>query len=259
MKEIFWDCQYLLPHQIWLNPPAYLSLQLTILPKLNVTLIVNGNFLLHHSFNVYYLIFYKKEVSLSIYLPTYLPTYLLSIYPGFLGGSDGKESACNVGDLGSIPGLGRFPGGEHGNRLQYSCLENSHGQRSLAGYSPWGCKELDTTEWLSTHIQLSIYLSMDTWISISLNGLFSIIYFEAQISKIWLVGYSSKWLLCLFSCPHRSLSTSLLWGTNSSLTFHFLCTSSRISYFAKRPPLPASCFWLQMIHRIQHLGTWSVP
>ena len=62
----------------------------------------------------------------------------------------GKESACNVGDLGSIPGLGRSPGGGHGNPLQYSSLENPHGQRSLAGYSPWGCKELDTTEWLST-------------------------------------------------------------------------------------------------------------
>ena len=55
-----------------------------------------------------------------------------------------------VGDLGSIPGLGRFPGGGHGNPLQYSCLENPHEQRSLVGYSPWGCKESDTTEWLST-------------------------------------------------------------------------------------------------------------
>ena len=44
---------------------------------------------------------------------------------GFPGGSDGKESVCNVRDLGSIPGLGRSPGGGHGNRLQYSCLENS--------------------------------------------------------------------------------------------------------------------------------------
>ena len=68
----------------------------------------------------------------------------------FPGGSDGKEFACNVGDLGLIPGLGRFPGGGHGNPLQYSCLENPHGQRSLAGYSPWGCKELDMTERLST-------------------------------------------------------------------------------------------------------------
>ena len=46
-----------------------------------------------------------------------------------------KESACNAGDLGSIPGLGRAPGGGHGNPLQYYCLENPHGQGSLAGYS----------------------------------------------------------------------------------------------------------------------------
>ena len=45
-----------------------------------------------------------------------------------------------------IPGLGRSPGGGHGNPLQYSCLENPHGQRSLAGCSPWGCKESDVTE-----------------------------------------------------------------------------------------------------------------
>ena len=46
-------------------------------------------------------------------------------YTGFPGSSDSKESACNLGDLGSIPGLGRFPGEGHGNPLQYSCLENS--------------------------------------------------------------------------------------------------------------------------------------
>ena len=44
---------------------------------------------------------------------------------GFPGGPDGKESACNMGDLGSIPGWGRYPGGGHGNLLQYSSLENS--------------------------------------------------------------------------------------------------------------------------------------
>ena len=44
---------------------------------------------------------------------------------GFTGGSDSKESVCNVGDLGSIPGLGRFPGERNGKPLQYSCLENS--------------------------------------------------------------------------------------------------------------------------------------
>ena len=50
------------------------------------------------------------------------------------GGSAGKESACNAGDLDSILGLGRSPGGGHGNPLHYSCLENPHGQRSLVGH-----------------------------------------------------------------------------------------------------------------------------
>ena len=61
---------------------------------------------------------------------------------GFPSGSDSKESACSAQDLGLIPGLGRSPGEGHGNPLQYSCLENPHGQRSLAGYSPWSCKEI---------------------------------------------------------------------------------------------------------------------
>ena len=68
---------------------------------------------------------------------------------GFLGGSDSKESACNVEDLGLIPELERSSGGRHGNLFQYSCLENPDGQRSLAGYSPWVCKESDMTERLS--------------------------------------------------------------------------------------------------------------
>ena len=51
-----------------------------------------------------------------------LPT---PIFLGFPGGSDSKESSCNTGDLGSIPGFGRSPGGGNGNPLQYSCLENS--------------------------------------------------------------------------------------------------------------------------------------
>ena len=47
------------------------------------------------------------------------------VFLGFLGGSASKESACNLGDLGSIPGLGRSPGEEKDNPLQYSGLENS--------------------------------------------------------------------------------------------------------------------------------------
>ena len=63
----------------------------------------------------------------------------------FPGGSDGKASAYNVGDLGSIPGLGRSPGEGNGNPLQF-LPGKSHGWRSLVGYSSWGRKESDTTE-----------------------------------------------------------------------------------------------------------------
>ena len=58
------------------------------------------------------------------------------------GGSAGKESACNAGDLGSIPGLGSSSGEGNGYPLQYSGLENSMDY-------PWGRKELNTTEQLS--------------------------------------------------------------------------------------------------------------
>ena len=63
-------------------------------------------------------------------------------YYYFPGSSDGKASACNAGDLGPIPGLGRSPGKGNGNPLQYPCLENS------MDYSAWDHKELDTTEQL---------------------------------------------------------------------------------------------------------------
>ena len=64
-----------------------------------------------------------------------------------------KNLPANAGDIrdsSSVPGSGRSPGGGHGNPLQYSCLENPHGQRSLVGYSPWGRKESDMTERLTT-------------------------------------------------------------------------------------------------------------
>ena len=67
--------------------------------------------------------------------------------PGWLSS---KESACSAEDVGdaavSVLGSGRSPGGGHGNPLQYSCLRESHGQRSLAGYRPQGHTELDITE-----------------------------------------------------------------------------------------------------------------
>ena len=73
-----------------------------------------------------------EEVNIrSLYLP--MATY---------GSSVIKNLPTNAEDWGSVPGLGRFAGGEHGNPLQYSCLENPHRLRNLAGYSPWGCKRV---------------------------------------------------------------------------------------------------------------------
>ena len=83
-----------------------------------------------------------------------LPT---PVFFSFFGGSDGEESACNAGDLGLIPGLGRSSGGRHGNLFQYSCLENLHEQKSLVGYGPWGHKESDTTERLSTALYYRLF------------------------------------------------------------------------------------------------------
>ena len=81
-----------------------------------------------------------------------------SIAFGFPGGSDGKESTCNAGDLGSIPGLGRSPGGGHGNPLQYSCLENPMDReawgRGLCSYSPRGRRV--RYDWATKHSTASL-------------------------------------------------------------------------------------------------------
>ena len=66
----------------------------------------------------------KKEFKGVCQSLKYLRNYIFIYYMDFPGGSDGKESACNVGDLGSIPGLGISLGGWNGYPFQYSCLEN---------------------------------------------------------------------------------------------------------------------------------------
>ena len=86
-----------------------------------------------------------------------------------------KKLLANIGnrkDMGSIPGLGRSSGGGHGNPIQYSCLENVYGQRSLAGHSPWSCKESDMTEPLSTQDLLNqqIYFRL-WWVFVAACGL----------------------------------------------------------------------------------------
>ena len=76
--------------------------------------------------------------------------YILGIFFGFQGGSKVKNPPANAGatgDTGLIPGSGRSPGGGNGNPLQYSCLEKSHGQRSLVV-----CKESDMIEYMHMHL-----------------------------------------------------------------------------------------------------------
>ena len=72
---------------------------------------------------------------------------MMGIFNTFiLGGSDSKESACNAGDLGLIPGLGRLPGEGNGNPLQYSCLENPMDRGACPVIVRGGHKESDMTE-----------------------------------------------------------------------------------------------------------------
>ena len=72
--------------------------------------------------------------------------YLLFGMYGFPGSSVGKESACDAGDLGSIPGFGKIPWRREWQPTPVFLPGESHGQRNLAGYNPWGCKESDMTE-----------------------------------------------------------------------------------------------------------------
>ena len=101
----------------------------------------------------------RKEIN-TCWFSFFLPFQLLNLWviifnvcracAVFPGSSAGKESPCNAGNPGSIPGSGRSPGEGNGYPLQYSCLENPMDHRSLVGYSPWGGKESDMTERLST-------------------------------------------------------------------------------------------------------------
>ena len=120
------------------------------------------------------------------------------------GGLDGKESACNAGDLGLIPVLGISPGGGYSNPLQYSCLENLHGQRSLVGYHPWGHKESDMTERLSTHTHTEFICCL-----FQFN-------FAWPQSRLWSVSHVEipRGLTSLPSCriilPHQAVVNHLL-------------------------------------------------
>ena len=123
---------------------------------------------------------------------------LTLVFLGFSCGSAGEESTCNVGDLGSIPGLGRSPGEGKGYPPQCSGLENSMGCNSL-----WSCKESDTTE------QLSLTFT-------SIAGISSVQFSRSVVSNsLWPHGLQPARLLCPWDSPGKNTgagSHSLLQG-----------------------------------------------
>ena len=90
--------------------------------------------------------------------------YILGTFQVVLVVKNRPANARDIGDTGLISRSGRSPGGRNGNPLQYSCLENPHGQRSLMGYNPWDSKKLNMTEQLSNLDQVILIF---LWLSFS--------------------------------------------------------------------------------------------
>ena len=91
----------------------------------------------------------QKSLLYSVHTHSIFPIFKIGLHPGFPAGSDGKESACNPGDLGSIAGSRRAPGEGNGNSLQYSCLENSMDGGAWWATVHWVAKKSQTR--LSVH------------------------------------------------------------------------------------------------------------
>ena len=81
----------------------------------------------------------------------------------FPGSSAVKNLPANAGNAGSVPEWARSPGGRNGNPFHYSCLGKSHGYWSLAGCSPWGCRESDTTERARMHTRRDYSTGKGQW------------------------------------------------------------------------------------------------
>ena len=106
-----------------------------------------------------------------------------------------KESACNAGDLGSIPGLGRSPGEGSGNSLQHPCLENPHGQRSLEEYSVWGHKQSDAlSSWAQTDTGVYLQEVIDVGNSSSLSLFCSFSFFLTLLFSIIMISIDTTTL-----------------------------------------------------------------
>ena len=120
-----------------------------------------------------------------------LPT---PVFMGFPGGSAGKASACSAGDMALIPGLGRSLGEGHGNLLQYSCLGNFHGQRSLAGLQSMRSQRVGH-DWASKHTHGSregLESSIPTEVS-GLHGSEDSQFILTDVDTEQVVGWTQWW------------------------------------------------------------------
>ena len=117
----------------------------------------------------------------------------LPIILGFPGGSEGKQSACNAGDLGLITWVGTIPWRRKWQSTPVFVPGESRGQRSLAGYSPQRLKESDTTEKLSTHAQLVRTYCVGNYTQ------YSIITYMGEESKKELIYVSYNWFTLLYT------------------------------------------------------------
>ena len=111
------------------------------------------------------------------------------------GGSDGKTSAYNAGDPASIPGSKTIPWRRAWKHTLVFLPVESHGLRSLVGYSPWGCKELDTTERLSFFLSFSLISESEGYFIVAACGFLSVM---ASFCKALALGHMR--LSCSAAC-----------------------------------------------------------
>ena len=123
--------------------------------------------------------------------------HIIMVIMGFPGGSDGRQSTFHAGDVGSVPGLGRFLGEGSGYPLQYSCLENPMDRGAWQDYSPWGCKESDTT---------NTFISLDFLVIINIRA-------SANIIQNWLLALRMYpyYLLLIESSKSQSAWNYRMW------------------------------------------------
>ena len=166
----------------------------------------------------------------------------------FSGGSDGKESACNAGDLGPIPGSRRSPGGGNGNLLQYYCMENSM-DRGAWWATVRGVTESDTTEQVTFSLLGGSQVEIRTLISdhLPLVGSFPFCWFSCHTSSI-----------CR-QIPTWGLAKKELWSKDTEIDFLFflvwassqsqkLCQSIRVYWVPTQGnDTVMQCLWKEFI------------